>query len=170
MPGRGERMRRERARPGGVMEWIWVGGLVVRGDGEPQLLLGKRAANRAFYPGVWDVPGGYCEPGETAEQTLVRELEEEIGVTPTAWQACGELREPVPESGELLTLRLYVVTAWTGTPANRLPAEHAEIAWFGVEDACQLKLAHPAYLALFRRAVAAIAGADVVSSRTTAVR
>jgi 8-oxo-dGTP diphosphatase len=152
------------------MERICVGALVVRGDGEPQLLLGKRAANRAFYPDVWDVPGGHSEPGETAEQTLVRELEEEIGVTPTAWRSLGELRERVPESGELLTVRLYVVTAWTGTPTNRLPAEHAEIAWFGVEDACRLELAHPAYPALFRRAVAVIAGADVVSSRTTAVR
>lgn len=35
------------------------------------VLLGRREAGRAFYPGVWDVLGGHLEPGETTEQALV---------------------------------------------------------------------------------------------------
>lgn len=135
------------------MERICVGALVVRRDDEPLVLLGKRAAGRAFYPDVWDVPGGHCEPGETPEQTLVRELQEEIGVTPTAWRPLGELRGQTLGHDPPLVLHLYAVTAWTGTPHNRLPEEHAEIAWFTVEDACRLPLAHPTYPALFRRLV-----------------
>ncbi len=41
-----------------------VGALVVRHRSELQILLGKRAADRALVHDVWDVPGGLCEPGE----------------------------------------------------------------------------------------------------------
>lgn len=118
---------------------------------DARIFLGRRAPDRAFYPDVWDVPGGHCEPGETPEQTLARELREEIGVTPTAWRPLAELRDPAPGDDPLI-LHLYVVTAWEGTPRNCLPEEHAEMAWFAVAAACRLALAHPAYPALFRQA------------------
>lgn len=43
-----------------------------------KLLLAKRA--RAPYKGWWDLPGGYVERGETAEQALKRETKEETGL------------------------------------------------------------------------------------------
>ena len=56
---------------------VCAGGVLVRGR---ELLLARRADDRAFYPGVWDVVGGHCEPGESPRDALVREVEEEIGV------------------------------------------------------------------------------------------
>lgn len=126
--------------------------LIDRRDGVPRLLLGKRAATRRSYPGVWDAIGGHVEAGETAEQALVRELGEEIGVTPLAWWEVG--RVVVPASGPgggLLDLRLYAVTAWDGTPRNPQPEEHDAIAWFGLDEACGLELADPSYPEIFRR-------------------
>jgi 8-oxo-dGTP diphosphatase len=136
-----------------------VGALLVRrrGGSPPRILLGKRAADRAFYPDVWDVLGGHLEPNETPEQALVRELREEVGVTPTAWRALEEYRGPLPGRDELLVLSVFAVTAWTGTPRNRSPGEHASIAWFEIEDARRLALAHPAYPAMFRRCASATA-------------
>ena len=32
------------------------------------------------YPNMWDVPGGHVEPGETPEQCIVREMDEEMGI------------------------------------------------------------------------------------------
>lgn len=124
---------------------VCVGALLRAGGGECRILLGRRAPDRAFYPDVWDVPGGHCEPGEPPERTLVRELREELGVTPTAWRWLADLRAPA------VLLHLYVVTAWDGAPRNRQPAEHSEIGWFTVADACRLPLAHPDYPALFRQ-------------------
>jgi hypothetical protein len=49
-----------------------------------------------------------------------------------------------------MPLLLFEVTAWTGTPFNLQPEEHAEIGWSTIDDACQLGLAHPAYVQLFR--------------------
>jgi 8-oxo-dGTP diphosphatase len=134
-----------------IMVRTCVGALLVRHRGGPQILLGKRAADRSLAPGVWDLPGGHCEPNETPVQTLARELREEIGVTPTAWQSVDQLSGVVPDSDEEVILHLYAVSAWTGTPRNRQPQEHAEIAWFSLHEACHLRLAHPDYPALFRR-------------------
>jgi mutator protein MutT len=130
---------------------VCVGALLLKHDGLLRILLGKRAATRTFYPNVWDMPGGHCEPGETPEQTLVRELREEIGITPTEWRAAGVVEVPTLADGEGLVLHLYTVTAWTGSPVNRQPDEHSEIAWFSLDAACRLDLAHPSYPALFRR-------------------
>jgi 8-oxo-dGTP diphosphatase len=32
------------------------------------------------FPNMWDVPGGHVEPGETPEECIVREMEEEMGM------------------------------------------------------------------------------------------
>ena len=64
-----------------------------RRNWSPLILLGKRNAQCAYYPDVWDVLGGHLEPGEAVEQALVRELREETGVTSTAWRSLGDQLE-----------------------------------------------------------------------------
>jgi 8-oxo-dGTP diphosphatase len=45
-----------------------------------RVLLCRRRADRDWFPGVRDFPGGHLEAGETAEKALVRECAEELGV------------------------------------------------------------------------------------------
>jgi 8-oxo-dGTP diphosphatase len=136
---------------------VCVGAVLIRGvdhgrDGSALVLLGRRAANREFYPDVWDVLGGHLEPGETSEQALVRELREEISVTPTAWASLGEFRESLSGENGSIVLHLYAVTSWNGTPRNLASEEHSEVSWFAVEAACRLTFAHPSYPKILRRA------------------
>ena len=150
---------------GETRERICVGAVLVRNqdrrrDGPPLVLLGKREAKRAFFPGVWDVLGGHLEPEETAEQALIRELREEAGVTPTEWRPFGEFREPLPDGDGSIVLHLYAVTSWDGVPRNLPPREHSEISWFAVEYACRLALAHPDYPAIMRAAVSVATGTE----------
>ena len=123
-----------------------------------RVLLGHRSSKREFYPDVWDLFGGHVEPGEGHEKTLVREVQEEIGITPTAWTFLETVTEPLPPdlkggrpSDDLLIAHLYLVTAWTGTPTNRQPHEHSEIRWFTLEEAVQLDLADAMYPELFAK-------------------
>src|SRR4029450_2629954 len=45
-----------------------------------RVLLCHRPPERAWYPDVWDLPGGHVEHGETPTEALARELREELAV------------------------------------------------------------------------------------------
>ncbi|MBC8131114.1 MAG: 8-oxo-dGTP diphosphatase MutT [Rhizobiaceae bacterium] len=49
-------------------------------DADGRVLVAERPEGKAM-AGLWEFPGGKVEPGETPEETLVRELEEEVGIT-----------------------------------------------------------------------------------------
>jgi len=124
-----------------------VGAILTQAE---MLLLGLRARHLRSYPDCWDIIGGHVEAGETFEQTLVREVEEEIGVTPVDFAKLISLQfsDGLDGAGEL---HIYRVDAWTGgAPAVR-DNEHAELGWFTVEAACALpNLASAEYLQVFR--------------------
>jgi len=130
------------------MRTICAGAILRDGN---RLLLGKRSPNRDAFPGVWDAVGGHCLPNETPEQGLIRELQEEIGVTPTEFERLAVIAEPNGRNEGSTEYHIYVVTRWDGTPTNRLPGEHSELRWFDAERAATLDLAHPAYPDLLRR-------------------
>jgi 8-oxo-dGTP diphosphatase len=129
-----------------------VAALIVQSQ---KILLGKRSVERKLYPDVWDMFGGHVEPGEATDQTLVRELQEELGITPTQWTFLETLTMPLPtrdgEPADDLIAHIYLVTAWTGTPVNRQPEEHSVIEWFSQAQANELPLADPIYPELFAR-------------------
>jgi 8-oxo-dGTP diphosphatase len=88
-----------------------------------RVLIAKRRPGKHM-AGKWEFPGGKLEPGESPEQALVRELEEELGVRASV----GELLCTVAWEGGGLSLELaaYRVNGFEGTP--RL-LEHQELRW-----------------------------------------
>jgi len=48
-------------------------------DADNRVLLAQRPPGKPM-AGLWEFPGGKVEPGETPEETLIRELREELGV------------------------------------------------------------------------------------------
>lgn len=119
-----------------IAEHHVVGGVLIR---HRTVLLGRRSRHRRWYPGVWDLPGGHIEPGESPEAALVRELHEELGITARQVATAFELRGPG------MVLHGCIVRAWEGEPVNHAPDEHDEIRFWPVEALADLDLAHPAY-------------------------
>ncbi len=125
---------------------VCVSGILLKDN---KILLGKRSSDRDFYPNVWDTIGGHCEGNETLEQTLTRELQEEIGIIPNKFIHIAMLEDPVPDIHGDYEYHIYLVTDWTGSPSNLSLKEHSELRWFDIADALKLKLAHPKYIELF---------------------
>jgi 8-oxo-dGTP diphosphatase len=84
-------------------------GVLVRDD--DSFLLTSRPEGKA-YAGYWEFPGGKLETGETVEQALRRELQEEIGITIhdcILWKT-----ERIDYPHALVQLNFCKVTQWTG--------------------------------------------------------
>jgi 8-oxo-dGTP diphosphatase len=80
-------------------------------DAQGRYLLTTRPPGKA-YAGYWEFPGGKLETGETVDQALRRELQEEIGVTigpVTVWRT-----SLVDYPHALVRLHFCKVYAWTG--------------------------------------------------------
>lgn len=101
---------------------------------EGHVLLVHRRPDRRAYPGVWDLPGGHVEAGETELAALTREMHEELGVQMAAGSAIHLCRLDIGRDGESVRLNAWLVDAWQGTPRNAAPDEHDEIGWFRPEE------------------------------------
>ena len=69
---------------------------ITHGDGDDErILLGR---NRAWPPGRWSTLAGFCEPGETLEDAVRREVDEEVGVRVGEVTYFGSQPWPLPAS------------------------------------------------------------------------
>ncbi|MDO9360701.1 MAG: NUDIX domain-containing protein [Polaromonas sp.] len=101
----------DRPREGGVDRRVVdvAVGVLLRPDGD--FLLTSRPPGKV-YEGYWEFPGGKLEAGETVEQALRRELQEEIGITIVAahpWKV-----ELVDYPHALVRLNFCKVFEWSG--------------------------------------------------------
>ena len=113
----------DRPREGGVgrAEVEVAVGVLIRADGA--FLLTSRPTGKV-YAGYWEFPGGKLEAGETVEQALRRELQEEIGITLGAVQPWRIERVDYPHA--LVKLNFCKVHSWRGQLHMR---EGQQCAW-----------------------------------------
>ncbi|PHP65610.1 8-oxo-dGTP diphosphatase MutT [Zhengella mangrovi] len=99
-------------------------------DTDGRVLLTQRPEGKAL-AGLWEFPGGKVEAGETPEETLIRELEEEIGIrTKTACLAPLTFASHTYETFHLL-MPLYVCRRYEGQPRG---LEGQAIKWVRPKD------------------------------------
>ena len=112
------------------MEEVVVAALVREG----RVLLVHRSPNRRAYPGVWDLPGGHIERGETELVALARELREELGVQIATDSAISLCRLDAGSGSAGVRLSAWLVDEWRGEPTNVAVDEHDNIGWFRPDE------------------------------------
>ena len=99
-------------------------------DPDGRVLIAQRPPGKTM-AGLWEFPGGKMETGETPEQALVRELDEELAIS---------VKEPclAPFTfashayvGFHLLMPLYLCRRWDGIPIAR---ENGAIKWIRPRD------------------------------------
>lgn len=94
-------------------------------DADGRVLLAQRPEGKSM-AGLWEFPGGKVEPGESPETALIRELEEELGVsTHESCLAPLTFASHAYEDFHLL-MPLYVCRKWEGAAQSR---EGQALAW-----------------------------------------
>jgi 8-oxo-dGTP diphosphatase len=84
-------------------------------DGAGRLLLILRGHEPG--KGLWSIPGGRIEPGETDEQAVIREVREETGLAVSCGRLLGAAELP-GQDGAVIEVRDYLVTL----PPSAAPA------------------------------------------------
>ena len=93
-----------------------------------KILICQRPANKARSL-LWEFVGGKVEPGETKEQALIRECQEELGITLSVGEVFMDVVHEYPD----ITIRLTLLNA---TIAEGVPQklEHNDIRWITVDE------------------------------------
>ncbi|MDR1647275.1 MAG: Nudix family hydrolase [Zoogloeaceae bacterium] len=97
--------------------------VLLQGD---RFLLACRPPGK-FCAGQWEFPGGKVEPGESSHAALIRELQEEMGISVTHATPWLTRRFVYPHAH--VAIRFWRVTEWTGKIDLAAPMEHSALAW-----------------------------------------
>ncbi len=107
---------------------------------DQKVLLVKRAAHRKWSAGRWDLVGGHVDRGEEAEDALIRECREEVGLTPTSFTLLATVYEGGDKS-KTTPFYIYVVSEWSGGSGSLLGDEHSDLEWFRLPELDDLTFA-----------------------------
>jgi 8-oxo-dGTP diphosphatase len=94
-------------------------------DPDGRVLVAQRPEGKPM-AGLWEFPGGKVQPGESPEAALIRELEEELGVSTHASCLAPLTFASHAYDGFHLLMPLYVCRRWHNEPEGR---EHQALRW-----------------------------------------
>jgi 8-oxo-dGTP pyrophosphatase MutT (NUDIX family) len=126
------RFARQEARDPALKRAAVAATLIGDAENRACFLITRRSAGLRNHPGQWALPGGRVDPGESAEETALRELREELGLGLVPGDALGRLDDFVTRSGYVIT----PVVFWgaVGGPLAPNPDEVAAVFTVPVDE------------------------------------
>ncbi len=106
-----------------------VGGILWRGK---QFLAAQRPEGATF-AGLWELPGGKVEDGESLQEALTREIEEELGVAINSPSFCQTVFHDYGDAP--ISLHFFHITSFIGEPK---PLEGQTLRWVTPKEAEKL--------------------------------
>ncbi|NAW65635.1 8-oxo-dGTP diphosphatase MutT [Photobacterium halotolerans] len=95
---------------------VWISAGIILNRQQDKVFITRRAET-AHKGGFWEFAGGKVEQGETAEQAVIRELNEEVGITATELEHFIELEHDYPEKA--LKFDFFLIKAFDGEAYGR---------------------------------------------------
>jgi 8-oxo-dGTP diphosphatase len=114
------------ARPAGPSLRFVAAALIVR-NGE--VLIGQRRPDQPMAM-LWEFPGGKIESGESPEEALVRELDEELGIRALIGPRVTHVRHNYRHGGAV-DLQFFAVREFAGEIESRI---YQQVRWVRLED------------------------------------
>ncbi|HEY8564135.1 MAG TPA: (deoxy)nucleoside triphosphate pyrophosphohydrolase [Beijerinckiaceae bacterium] len=105
-------------------------------DPDGRVLVAQRPEGKQL-AGLWEFPGGKVEPGERPEDTLIRELDEELGIAVKAACLAPLTFASHPYEDFHLLMPLYVCRRWDGFARSR---EGQALRWVRPRDLRELPM------------------------------
>ncbi|WP_267941238.1 NUDIX domain-containing protein [Streptomyces sp. ST2-7A] len=109
--------------------------VVVHDRAAGRVVMVRRGPEVGFAPGLWDLPVGKTERGESVSAAAVRELWEETGIR----VAEEDLRlahvvhgARAPKGPDGFVTVVFTAGRWEGEPVNREPTKHDRVEWVPV--------------------------------------
>ncbi|HZP65302.1 MAG TPA: Nudix family hydrolase [Rudaea sp.] len=97
-------------------------------DAQNRILLTERPPGKHL-AGLWEFPGGKCEPGEASAEALRRELDEELGIAVGSVEPL--IAVPWRYAEKTIVLDVFLVRDYSGEPHGR---EAQRLRWVACED------------------------------------
>ncbi len=140
------------------------GGVLVRRLRGRWMVAAIRPAGRP--PGLWALPKGQIDEGESGEETALREIAEETGATGRSLGKLGDVRYQFTWEGErIFKVVSFFLVRYESGKLGEIPEafrhEVAEVRWLPLDDAPRL-LAYQGERRLAEKAIAVLAGEEEI--------
>lgn len=107
-----------------------VGAVIIN---EEQKILCALRSQQMSLPGMWEFPGGKIEKGESPEESLVREIKEELSCEIEVGRLISDSVYEYPTV--MVRLITYFANIFDGEP---MPNEHEELRWVSLQELSSL--------------------------------
>lgn len=92
-----------------------------------KVLIAQRSEPK--YNGLWEFPGGKIEKNESAEECLIRELQEELGILVKVKRLFCKTEWSRPD--KIIILHTFEIDSFAGEP---VPSVHSQLKWVDIKE------------------------------------
>ena len=84
----------------------------------------------------WTIPVGKVDKGDTIEETLIREIKEEVDIDIDDFEVVSMETRNYKRKGKVVAVKqyLYKVTDWSGEVNNNEDEKHSDMKWMSLKD------------------------------------